>query len=646
MAQGSRLRTTLLHGTVLLCVPLLLSLPQADAQAAEAAGSAATPVYNSNMNAYRARRIKSRAESYQQRKQFPPVQEDGTAAETLPEQSEIKHAQPLKVTIPNVAAAPSADSRGTQIVTRSSPAYKQLASPQQGSSEMQPISEQLSEAGQAVTSAIGDAGRSLLSVVMPSQPATEVTDDVPVALPSTSLAAQEMPAAVAAAENLPAPSAPEQAQDSAKQQPKEPVRYYSPGIVIKKEIVRLPIDAETLASASPEQLAQLAPAAGESTAGVDAPLIPAPPPSGAPPAPTPPAVQPAATPELTPLVAPAAAPAQPASPAQITTPQTPEDIAKVKELVETLPDESGQSVPDDTLPSLEAPAKSESTPEPKTPIAAPAPQPAVKATASAPDATQEQPSDLSPKSKQILQKLPAMADEKPTEPKGAEIDRSKETTNIFDAEVQDATHESAGVKIEVKAPSMNIEYELEKAYNALLSGQSTAAIGIYKDVLLNDPTNEDALFGLATTYHRAGQIEAARPLYGKILAQNPTHRAALNNFLVMVADEAPQEALMQLEALENKSPSFSPIPAQMAVIYQKLGDLPKATEKMFKAVSLAPENLTYRYNLAILMDKQRNYEEAVKLYGQITQAHARGEITPGNINTIQERLTFLRSNKR
>ncbi len=129
------------------------------------------------------------------------------------------------------------------------------------------------------------------------------------------------------------------------------------------------------------------------------------------------------------------------------------------------------------------------------------------------------------------------------------------------------------------------------------------------------------------------------------LAIDPNNRDGLNNFLVLLADEAPDEALTQMEALEVRNPEFSPIPAQMAVIYEKLGDLDKAGEKMFRAVELSPENMTYRYNLAIMLDKQRKYEEAAKLYAQIVKAYQRGEVTPGNIEKIQQRLTFISSNR-
>ncbi len=642
MAQGFLFRTKLLHSTVLLCVPLLLSLPLTEVHAAPESQESNPNVIPraSGVNAYRARRIQARAESYQQRKQFPPAEKPAeTVAEQPPEMVETKHAAPLKVVIPNLveSPAPAAETRGTRMVTRDSPAYKYLANQQHddvpnaaAEAASTPIADQLAEAGSAVTSALSDAGSSLLSAILPdSQEQASDVDNI--ALPQMQLAATDEPPAPAQnAEPPAAPPATENSENAAQPQPDaKPIRYFSPGIIIKREVVRLPIDPEALASASPEQLALLSPAAGESASTMDSPLIqiPSTNESAAEPEPE----SPPAAPEITPLVAPEAS--TPVPPPVTATPATTNDTQATE-----LP--STPAAPVEQLPSIEPTTASQ--PDEKA-----LPESTPPAAALDAELSKEEPEALSPKSKQIMQSLPSMADEKSKEPLGFDIDRSKETGDVFEANVQEAgeIHEAAGVKLEVRTPAMNINYELEKAYNALLSGQSNAAITIYKEVLKNDPLNEDALFGLATTYHRAGQIEAARPLYGKLLAQNPSHRSALNNFLVLVADEAPQEALLQLEALEKKSPDFSPIPAQMAVIYQKNGDFAKASEKMFKAVSLAPENLTYRYNLAILMDKQRNYEEATKLYGQLVQAHARGEVIPGNITAIQERLTFLRSNK-
>jgi Tfp pilus assembly protein PilF len=259
--------------------------------------------------------------------------------------------------------------------------------------------------------------------------------------------------------------------------------------------------------------------------------------------------------------------------------------------------------------------------------------------------------DLSAESKKVVKGMPSGLDKrKKPGSELVEIDRTKDLSAISGSPGETITestvkHEAHGIKIEMKNRKANLNYELEKAYYALLAGNTSEATEIYKNVLGNDANNTHALFGLATTYHRAGQIELARPLYAKLLALDPKNRDALNNFLVLMADEAPEQALTQLAELEARNSDFSPIPAQMAVIYQKLGDFDRASAKMFRAIALAPENLTYRYNLAIMLDKQKNYEEAAKLYRQILEASGRGEVIPGNPQKIQERLTFISSNR-
>lgn len=257
---------------------------------------------------------------------------------------------------------------------------------------------------------------------------------------------------------------------------------------------------------------------------------------------------------------------------------------------------------------------------------------------------------LSPESLKLLNKAtPSAAAEKPTPaPKSLDINRAHGMQDLFkvnDSASAASQGELLGVKVENKEQQINIDGELERAYNAISAGQSDIAIDTYKNILSNAPNNTNALFGLATLYHRARQLDKARSLYARLLAIAPSHRDGFNNFLVLLADEAPREAIIELEKLEEKNPGFSTIPAQLAVIYQKSGDNDKAIGKMFRAVALAPENLTYRYNLAIMLDKQKNYDEAAKLYKQLIEAVQRGEKIPGNVENIQQRLTFISSNR-
>jgi Tfp pilus assembly protein PilF len=283
------------------------------------------------------------------------------------------------------------------------------------------------------------------------------------------------------------------------------------------------------------------------------------------------------------------------------------------------------------------------------PVTASDTTPPVKAiaplTAPVTDIASEPDRELSPESKKLLRKFPAHLDS-PAKTKGKlQVDHAKNTPKNLNDDNASVKHEAMGIKIEIKKPRMDMDYQLEQAYNALVAGQTDAAIDLYKGVLNNEPNNTNALFGLATLYHRAGQIDMARPLYARLLSVNPNHRDGLNNFLVLLGDESPDEALRQMQELQTRNPNFSPIPAQMALIYQKMGDVDKANEKMMQAIDLAPENLTYRYNLAIMLDKQKKYDEAAKLYAQIVEAYERGDPTPGNIQKIQQRLTFISSNR-
>lgn len=201
------------------------------------------------------------------------------------------------------------------------------------------------------------------------------------------------------------------------------------------------------------------------------------------------------------------------------------------------------------------------------------------------------------------------------------------------------------ISIERGRPRPDVNYELERAYNSLITGNTEAAIARYSAALDAEPTNQQALFGLAATYHRIGQIDKARPLYSRLLKINPTHREGLNNFLALAAAEAPESAMTELQALEERNPDFSPIPAQIAAIYQKQGNTGAAIDKMMRAVALSPENFTYRYNLAILFDAAGRRQEAAHMYQQLVEASSRGESLPGDIQAIQQRLTFLRSNR-
>lgn len=252
---------------------------------------------------------------------------------------------------------------------------------------------------------------------------------------------------------------------------------------------------------------------------------------------------------------------------------------------------------------------------------------------------------LAPGSKQILDELPdgLSSVEEEVAKKPISIDRTSGMPSAFPPEGY-SDSEPIGISISATAPEKGIDEILDTAYEALLFGQMEGAIALYRQVLDRDPGNRLGLFGLATAYQRNRQITQARYVYDRLFRLYPDYPEALNNFLVLISEEAPDEALVELEKLSRRNPKYSPIPAQMGMVYLQQSDFGQAAQYLARAVSLSPENITYRYNLAIVMDQLGESREAATLYQQVLKAGEAGAQLPTKPSEIQKRLTFLQSN--
>ena len=273
-------------------------------------------------------------------------------------------------------------------------------------------------------------------------------------------------------------------------------------------------------------------------------------------------------------------------------------------------------------------------------VVAAAPEPTGSVTASPPASPA-----LSPEERAILSRIPDTLEKPPVGPtRRASIQRmSPEVAAMLPKLEKDAHYESTGIKISVSRPRLDTPYELTRAYDALMVGDSEGAVEIYQSVLAIEPRNQDALFGLAATYQRAGETDKARLLYVELLKINPQHREALNNFLMILSQENPQAALYEMQKLAQRNPDFSPLIAQIAMLYEKLGEHALARREMLRAIQLSPENLVYKYNLAVMLDRQNQSADAIALYQLLIDASLRGEAIPVPIAGIQERMTYLQT---
>jgi Tfp pilus assembly protein PilF len=253
---------------------------------------------------------------------------------------------------------------------------------------------------------------------------------------------------------------------------------------------------------------------------------------------------------------------------------------------------------------------------------------------------------LSSETKSLLSSLPANAGKPKYDHNGMPLDmaHSGGASSGLGKKTPDI-HKAQGVRIDVKNPDLDVNQYLEQAYEAQLKEDLGTAMDRYQAIVEAYPDNNEAKFGLATTYHRMGELLMARNLYAEIIQSEPGNLEALNNLLVLVSQESPEEALAELQKLEKRNPYFSPIPAQMAALYAKNRDFGSAVESIQRAMDIDPRNLAYRYNAAVLMDRAGRRQDAIDLYTSLKRSHERGLDVPADMAAIQERLTFLLSNR-
>jgi tetratricopeptide (TPR) repeat protein len=202
--------------------------------------------------------------------------------------------------------------------------------------------------------------------------------------------------------------------------------------------------------------------------------------------------------------------------------------------------------------------------------------------------------------------------------------------------------------IDISIEDRDEEYEetiinsyLEQASIAFKFGHLEAATALYDNILEIDRNNQSAILGLAVILHQTDILSEAKKLYTKILSHDPLNQTALNNFLSLIGQESPEIALLELKKLESINPSMSVIPAQISVIYSNQKDYKMALQYLKKAYILSPGVISYKYNLAILLDKLGDRGNAAKLYRELIIDNENNISLPGSVDAIKQRLTFL-----
>ncbi|MCP4394228.1 MAG: tetratricopeptide repeat protein [Alphaproteobacteria bacterium] len=198
--------------------------------------------------------------------------------------------------------------------------------------------------------------------------------------------------------------------------------------------------------------------------------------------------------------------------------------------------------------------------------------------------------------------------------------------------------------VQVTTFSPNSKSSLNRGYNSLVNGEYKKAISFYDQVIKSEPTNTYALLGKASALHKMGKKLEARLEYETILQRDPTNREALANLLGLLSDDAPEDALREMLELSKQYPDYAPIAAQIGLLHAARGSDPQSLVYLERARRLAPSNLSYMYNYAIMLDNTERWEAAAEMYKELVYAaeksHA-GHNIP--VAQVKKRLKFLTS---
>jgi Flp pilus assembly protein TadD len=180
------------------------------------------------------------------------------------------------------------------------------------------------------------------------------------------------------------------------------------------------------------------------------------------------------------------------------------------------------------------------------------------------------------------------------------------------------------VQVQNRPYKNNVLEYFKNASDALAVGQYESSIAYYKEILKNNKNDKRALFGIATAYHISGQFQLAKLAYEKLIRIDNENWKAVNNYVILLSEENPEIAEQKLLELWRKNPRFATLPAKLANLELKKGNLGKAANYYAEAVKIERKNPKFLFNLGLIHEKMGNKKVAASLYGKLLRMSSQG----------------------
>lgn len=200
--------------------------------------------------------------------------------------------------------------------------------------------------------------------------------------------------------------------------------------------------------------------------------------------------------------------------------------------------------------------------------------------------------------------------------------QSPETPPLVDASdsvetvVVPSSHSKPASDIAVRrdpAGLTQISPTLMQAYEALQSGDSPRAKGLYEQVLQADARSMDALLGLGSIALNDGRIDDASHYYQKVLELDPRNSYAQAGLISIVGGADLQASESRLKQLISRDPSAF-LYFSLGNLYAKQAQWPSAQQAYYQAYQMQQDNPDYAFNLAVGLEHLGQTRPALDYY--------------------------------
>jgi len=199
-------------------------------------------------------------------------------------------------------------------------------------------------------------------------------------------------------------------------------------------------------------------------------------------------------------------------------------------------------------------------------------------------------------------------------------------------------HTPAGVHVRLSPQNG----PLLAGYTALTEGRLEDAERSYREALATRPQDKDALLGLAVIAHRKLQTEQALGLYQQVLREDPGNVTATAALATLSAQLDPLTAESRLKQLLDQQPAAPALHHALGSVLARQKRWGEAQQAFGRAASLAPDNALYAYNLAVALDRLQQPAAALLSYEKAAALARPGDVAIDR-NSLHRRVEELRS---